>query len=122
MAVRVSKLGLSFSVKKRLNPISFPIPPPLTMGTAGPLGQDFPAEKDFTVFVYLPQTVCLAVYERLFPHPLARGVFSCRVLLAAHSHMPFIDTHHPVIKMPAGSIRRMFVRSVLEFPSCLSSS
>lgn len=29
----------------------------------GPLGEEFPAEKDFTVFVYLLQTVCLAVYD-----------------------------------------------------------
>lgn len=43
------------------------------------------------------------------------------VLWAAHSDMPFTDTHHHVIKMPAGSVRSVFVLSVVEFQSSLSS-
>lgn len=111
MSVRGSELGLSFWAKKRPNPISSSIPLPLTMGTTGPPGVKFPAEKSFTVFVYLAQTVSLVVQRPLL----------LRVLSAAHSDMPFTDTHHPVIKMPAASIRSAFVRSNFEFQSSHSS-
>lgn len=115
MAVRGSALRLSCSAKKRLNPISSQIPLPLTMGTTGPPGEEFPAEKGFTVFVYLAQTVCLVAYRPPPPSSESSPAVCVCVLSAAHSDMPFTDTHHPVIKMPAGSIRSMFVRSVLEF-------
>lgn len=82
------------------------------MGTTGPPGVELPAEKGFTVFVYLPQTVCLVVYGAPRPPNFQpQCLLPLCVLSATHGNMPFTDTHHPVIKMPGGSIRSVFVRN-----------
>lgn len=63
MAVRASELRLSFSAKKRLNPISSPIPLPLTMGTTGPPGVEFPAEKRlYCICLFAPDSLPCCVW------------------------------------------------------------
>lgn len=72
-------------------PISSPIPLPLTMGTAGPPGAELPAERRL-------YCICLFAADSSPCCVRTPAVASrCVCSPAAHS-----DTHHPVIKMPAG--------------------
>lgn len=71
MALRASEIMLSFSAKKRLNLISFPIPLSLTMGTAGPPGVEFPAEKRlYCICLFAPDSLPCCVWtprQHYFP-------------------------------------------------------
>lgn len=88
-------------------PISSPIPLPLTMGTAGPPGAELPAERRL-------YCICLFAADSSPCCVRTPAVASrCVCSPAAHS-----DTHHPVIKMPAG-LNKEFVGRGLEFQSSL---
>lgn len=72
-------------------PISSPIPLPLTMGTAGPPGAELPAERRL-------YCICLFAADSS-PCCVRTSAVASRCVCSPAAHS---DTHHPVIKMPAG--------------------